>query len=138
MERDLVNKKYEDMYDPFFEALFGGDYYSKKNHNLMATDITEDENEYTIKINLPEVEKKDIKLSLEKGSLTIDVDFNSKEENNKKFILRERYYSKISRSYYLGDNVKPEHLEAKLENGVLTINVKKVKEENKASLIEIK
>ena len=41
-------------------------------------------------------------------------------------LKKERYYGKYERSYYIGDNIKEEDIEAKLENGVLTLDIKKV------------
>ena len=65
---------------------------------------------------------------------------NENEKNsNGKYIRRERYYGSTSRSFYVGDNVTEKDIEAKLENGVLTLNVKKQEEKKpEKRYIEIK
>ena len=59
-----------------------------------------------------------------------------KEENNEegqkkeavKYIRRERYYGKCQRSFFVGKNVTEEDINAKFENGILTMYVPKSKE----------
>ena len=76
-----------------------------------------------------DVKTEDIKAEVNEGYLTVNVE--SKNEVNEKdeksnFIRRERFYGKASRSFYVGDDVKTEDIKAKLENGVLTLNIPKV------------
>ena len=87
--------------DPFFD-----DFFEKENrgYSLMKTDITDEGDHYLMKIDLPEVKKDDIKISLKDGSLTISAEYNN--ENNQKdkhgkYICRERHYGTYSRSYYV-------------------------------------
>ena len=78
--------------------------------------------------------------SLDDGYLTVNAVFkNDNDEKEGKFIRRERSYGSFSRSYFVGDNVKEEDVKAKLDNGVLTLCIKKVdeKEEPKAKYIAI-
>lgn len=125
--------------DPFFD-----DFFEKENrgYSLMKTDITDEGDHYLMKIDLPEVKKDDIKISLKDGSLTISAEYNN--ENNQKdkhgkYICRERHYGTYSRSYYVGDNVKFEDIKAKLDNGVLTLTIakKEAKEDKEDKYIAI-
>ena len=125
--------------DPFFD-----DFFEKENrgYSLMKTDITDEGDHYLMKIDLPEVKKDDIKISLKDGSLTISAEYNN--ENNQKdkhgkYICRERHYGTYSRSYYVGDNVKFEDIKAKLDNGVLTLTIakKEAKEDKEDEYIAI-
>lgn len=125
--------------DPFFD-----DFFEKENrgYSLMKTDITDEGDHYLMKIDLPEVRKDDIKISLKDGSLTISAEYNN--ENNQKdkhgkYICRERHYGTYSRSYYVGDNVKFEDIKAKLDNGVLTLTIakKEAKEDKEDEYIAI-
>ena len=107
--------------DPLFDELFFG---NKNKHEVMKTDI----NHYLMKIDLPEVKKENIKLSLEDGYLIVSAkfDYNNEDKEKNNYIRRERHYGNCSRSYYLGEDVTEEDIKAKLQDGVLTLNVKKV------------
>ena len=64
---------------------------------------------------------------------------NKEDEDDDSYIYRERSYGEFSRSYYVGDTVKLEDVTAKLDNGVLTVNIKKrsEKEIEKEHLVQI-
>ena len=49
---------------------------------------------------------------------------------NDKYIRRERYAGSMSRSFYVGENMKEEDIHAKYENGILTLDVPKRTEES--------
>ena len=111
--------------DPLFDELFFG---NKNKHEVMKTDIKDEGDHYLMKIDLPEVKKENIKLSLEDGYLIVSAkfDYNNEDKENNNYIRRERHYGNCSRSYYLGEDVTEEDIKAKLQDGVLTLNVKKV------------
>ena len=114
-----------ELFDPFFNDFFGLDRNVKYNE-VMKTDIIDHDDAYEMKIDMPDINKEDINLSLDDGYLTIEAKVNKEENTNDKYIRKERYYGKYERSYYVGDAVKEEDIDAKLENGVLTLNIKKV------------
>lgn len=91
--------------------------------STMRADVVEEEKDYCINVNMPGFKKEDISISLENGYLTISGE--RKEEEKKNFIRRERYYGKVSRSFYVGDNYTEEDITAKFENGVLSISMPK-------------
>ena len=111
--------------DPLFDELF---FCNKNKHEVMKTDIKDEEDHYLMKIDLPEVKKENIKLSLEDGYLIVSAkfDYNNEDKEKNNYIRRERHYGNCSRSYYLGEDVTEEDIKAKLQDGVLTLNVKKV------------
>ncbi len=111
--------------DPLFDELFFG---NKNKHEVMKTDIKDEGDHYLMKIDLPEVKKENIKLSLEDGYLIVSTkfDYNNEDKEKNNYIRRERHYGNCSRSYYLGEDVTEEDIKAKLQDGVLTLNVKKV------------
>ncbi len=111
--------------DPLFDELFFG---NKNKHEVMKTDIKDEGDHYLMKIDLPEVKKENIKLSLEDGYLIVSTkfDYNNEDKEKNNYIRRERHYGNCSRSYYLGDDITEEDIKAKLQDGVLTLNVKKV------------
>jgi HSP20 family protein len=127
-----VNKNY--YFNPL-EELFGIPFEGESHkNNLMRTDIEENDNSVLMSIELPDVKKEDIKVSLNGGYLNIEAvrknNTNEKDKNGK-VIHKERYFGSLSRSYYVGDEVKDEDITAKLDNGVLMLDIKKPVEETK-------
>ena len=118
-------KNYVNDLSPLFDSLFFND---KCNSKQLKTDIIENEDSYIFMINVPGFNKENIKISLENGRLTVTASKEEKEDNNY-YILKERNNGTFSRSYFVGDDIKIEHISAKLENGVLYLTVQKVKEE---------
>ena len=128
MRNNVVNynkQNYFDLFDPFFNDFFGLERNAKYNE-VMKTDIIDHDDSYEMKIELPEIKKEDIKMSLDNGYLTIEAKVENNTDENDKYIRKERYYGEFKRSYYVGDTVNEEDIEAKLQDGVLTLNIKKV------------
>lgn len=109
---------FSDPFDSFFRPL-----WKDERIYAMKTDITESEKEYTLEIDLPGFDKKDIKLDYENGYITVNASRSEKDEDKKSYIRRERNVS-ASRSYYIGE-VDESKVSAKFEGGVLTIVVPK-------------
>ena len=127
----LVPRKDFDVFDDFFDDPFFRNEKRPTVHPLMKTDIKETDNSYIINMDLPGFDKKDIQIDVENGYLNINAksDTSNNEEENGKFIRRERYYGECSRSFYIGEDVKEEEIKASFKNGILTLNVPKVIEE---------
>ena len=120
-------RNYLNSINPFIDSLF---FDVKDDARMMRTDIIERENEYVMNIEVPAVEKKDIKVSLNDSKLTISVNRVEAEEEGS-YLLKERRYGTYSRTYYVGEDVKFKNISAKLDNGVLTLTSQKAKEEEK-------
>jgi HSP20 family protein len=89
-------------------------------------DISEDNNEYLIKAELPDVKKEDVKITMEDGMLTIAGDRKfEKEENGKKYHRVERAYGSFGRSFSLPDDASPAKVTADFKNGVLKVHLAK-------------
>lgn len=132
-------REVSNFYHPIW-SLFN-DYFSDGDAtDVMKTDILENESGYELDIEVPGVDKKDIRLVLDKGYLSVSAKSKKKEVQGRGKSLRtERYFGSFSRSFYVGNQVKKEDIGAACENGILTITIKKpveVKQEEK--LIEIK
>ena len=101
-------------------------------------DITEDEKEYLIKAQLPEVKKDDVKVSVQDGILTIAGERKSeKEEKNKKFHRVEWAYGSFSRSFTLPEDADADKVAGDFKDGVLKVHVPK-SEKAKPKKIEVK
>ena len=128
-----------DIFDDFFDEGF----FPKKERNLMKTDIREKKDKYIIDIDLPGFEKENISLSLDNGYLNISAK-TEKEENNEdeeRFVRQERFYGECSRSFYVGEDITEEDINAKFNNGILKIEIPKKEKQEKlpeSKQIEIK
>ncbi len=101
-------------------------------------DITEDDKEYLIKAELPDVKKEDVKVTVENGVLTISGERKfEKEEKKKRYHRVERAYGTFVRSFTLPDDADANNVNAEFKNGVLTVHVGK-SESAKPKQIEVK
>lgn len=109
--------------------------YGKHAKNMMKTDVRETDDSYEVDIDLPGFKKDEVKIQLADGYLTIEaakgLDKDEKDKNSGKYIRRERYAGSMSRSFYVGEDVKQEEIHAKYDNGILKLSVPK-KEAKKA------
>ena len=103
-----------------------------------TVDITEDEKNYIIKAELPDVKKEDVHVRVENGVLTITGERKAeKEEKNKKYHRVERSYGSFARSFTLPENVEAEKVSAAYKDGLLTVTVAK-SEKAQPKQIEVK
>jgi HSP20 family protein len=91
-----------------------------------ATDISEDANTIQITMELAGVSPEDVRISLENNVLSIHGEKRQEaEENNERVHRIERTYGMFERTFVLPNSVDPERIEARHENGVLTVSIPK-------------
>jgi HSP20 family protein len=101
-------------------------------------DISEDENQYLIKAELPEVRKEDMKVTAEAGTLTIMGERKFENgEPGKKYHRVERAYGTFGRSFALPDDASPAKVSAEFKDGVLTVHLLK-DEKAKSQQVDVK
>lgn len=123
-----------DLFDDFFHD---DDFFTRKQPNLMKTDIKETKDKYIIEVDLPGCEKENIDLSLNNGYLEISAKTIREEKNDEeRYVRQERYYGECSRSFFVGDELTKEDIGAEFKNGILKIEVPK--KEAKAETTESK
>jgi HSP20 family protein len=118
--------RYFDMMDDFFN--FGN---SLAHHSMQAgtfkMDVQDNKDAFVVEAELPGVDKDDINLEFNDDQLTIAVNHSEEKDDSqpeKNYVHRERRQVSMSRSVYLHD-VNPDGITAKLDAGVLTVNVPK-------------
>ena len=135
----------EDLFDnfmkdfPFFddnaESNVEKKLYGRRGKNLMKTDIRETDTGYELEMDLPGFRKDEIRASLRDGYLTISaakgLDKDEQEKTSGRYIRQERYSGAMSRTFYVGEDVKQEDIKAKFENGILSLSVPKPVEQKK-------
>jgi HSP20 family protein len=103
-----------------------------------AVDVYEDENSFVIKLDLPEVNRDDVKVSLNENTLSISGDRRFENEQKRENYHRvERSYGQFFRSFTLPPNVDTTAIDAKFKDGVLKLTLPK-REEAKPKQIEVK
>ena len=101
-------------------------------------DIVEDDNEYLIKAELPEVKKEDVKVTVQDDVLTISGQRQyEKEEKGKKYHRVERAYGSFTRSFTLPEDADGEKVAAEFKDGVLKVRLPK-SEKARPKSIEVK
>ena len=101
-------------------------------------DISEDDKEYLIKAELPEVKKEDVKVTAEEGTLTITGERKfEKEEKGKRYHRVERSYGSFERNFSLPDDASPAKVSAEFKDGLLTVHLTKT-EKTKPQQVEVK
>ena len=125
----------ENLFDDFFSDPFEmmapqgrNPLYGKHAKNLMKTDVRETENSYELDIDLPGFKKEDVNVELKDGYLTIQASKSlDKDEQDKhgRYIRQERSSGSSSRSFYIGEGIKPEDVKGKFENGILQLSIPK-------------
>lgn len=118
------------VFDDFFDDSFK-DFArvpARPTNELMRTDVKEKEDGFEVSISLPGVKKEDITAEINDGYLTISATTStSKDEKNDdgKYIRRERFYGSAKRSFYVGEDITEEDIQAKYVDGILTLDIPK-------------
>lgn len=109
------------------------DFFSNKDFDFPskmtpAVDVSEKEDRYIVKADLPGMKQEEIKVNLEDNVLTISGERKEEKEEKdekKRYHYYERSYGSFARSFTLPNTVKTEEIKAKYEKGVLHIEIPK-------------
>jgi len=128
-----------------FNDLFDNDWMIKANCTAPAINVIESDKDYRVEVAAPGMTKNDFNIKIDENNNLV-VSMEKKEEKNEdkkdgRYLRREFSYSKFQQTMVLPDNVEKDKIEAKVENGVLSISIpKRTEEEAKMAekVIEIK
>lgn len=126
-------REMEDFVDRYNRALGSGQESGqdvmKKGDWSPRVDIMETEDEFTIKAEIPEVNKEDVKVTVENGILMLHGERKQeKEEKGKTFHRIERHYGAFNRSFTLPETVDQDSIKANFKDGMLSIRLQKSKQ----------
>lgn len=123
------------LFDDFFNRVYE-DETTDDNHRAMAMDIVELEKEFEISANLPGFKKEDIKISVHDNQLMIEANSRYNKEEQKGTVYRcERYSGSYRRSLLLPENADIAKIAAKMEDGVLKLNIPKKEPSPKQEIV---
>lgn len=137
-KNDLMNTGFDD-FNSMLDDFFGDAWPARRSlqSDTFKVDVQEEDKEYIVQAELPGVKKEEVNLSLEDGRLRIAVQRDEeKEEKNKNYIHKERRYSSMERNIFLKE-ADSEGISAKLEDGVLKIQIPKSEHIDTSKKIEI-
>ena len=131
------------------DDFFGNEWVDKTSSTAPAVNVIETDKEYKVEIAAPGLTRDDFKIDInEDNELTVSMEkkVEKNEESEKEgkkhtYLRREFSYSSFRQRMILPDNVNVDNIDAKMENGVLTIDIpKKTEEEKRKNMrqIEIK
>ena len=116
-----------------FNDLFDVDLMPKANFTAPAINVKENDKSYTVELAAPGMKKEDFNVHInDEGNLMIKMESkNEKKDEDKttRYLRREFSYTKFEQTLILPDDVKREEITAKVDNGVLTVELPKVVEE---------
>jgi HSP20 family protein len=93
-----------------------------------TADISETENEYLIRAELPAVKKEDVRITIDRGMITIAGERKDKQETKgEKFHRIESFQGSFVRTFTLPDNLDEQAISAESRDGVLTVHLPKAK-----------
>ncbi len=117
--------------DSLFDNFFGDMFLPSqqvRTASAMNTDIRELPDSFLIDMELPGFKKEDVKAELKDGYMTITASrTENKDEKDAKgrYVRKERYSGSYSRSFYVGEAVTEQDIQAKFTDGILTVTVPK-------------
>lgn len=96
------------------------------DNDVIRLDVTETDQAYLVKAEMPGVKREDIKVSIHGDQVTISAETNADEERTEgNIVCRERYHGKQFRSFTLPQYVDEENAHATCHDGVLELNLPK-------------
>lgn len=127
-----------------FNDFFDTDFMGRANATAPAINVKESDGEYTVELAAPGLKKEDFNVNIDRdGNLHIHMESKAehKDEDKKSHYLRREFsYSKYEQTLLLPDDVDKDRIEAKVNDGVLTVNLSKVEKlpEKTMKQIEVK
>lgn len=116
-----------DQMDNIFASMMGS--VSDTGLRRPAVDVREAEDKYIMEVELPGIAESDVDVTLDDGRLKIETILNKEsEEQEEKYLLKERRNAAYSRSFGLPRDVDREKIVANFSNGLLTLELYKAEE----------
>ena len=139
------SRKSQNWLPGIFNDFFGNEWMQKNNSMSPAINIVETDNAYKLEVAAPGMTKEDFSVRIENDNeliISLEKKQEQKEEDKQgRYLRREFSFTQFRRVMILPDNIDKEKIEAKVENGVLNVNIPKkehIEEEKATKKIEIK
>ena len=126
-------RRYEQNWLPeIFNDFFANDWMNRTSATAPAINVIENDNDYKVEVAAPGMTKEDFNLKVTDDNylvLTMEKKNETKDEDNKKrkYLRREFSYRKLEQSLALPEDVNKDEIKASVNDGVLTIDIPKIK-----------
>ena len=136
------NQNYNQNWLPsLFNDFMNDDWFTTRTAaSVPALNVIENEKNYELEFAVPGLKKEELNLQVDAdGVMSISMvhkNEENKEDKKRNYIRREFSYQEFNQSYILPDNADREKISAKVENGVLTIDVPKLPAEKQAQAVQ--
>lgn len=121
------SRSLERLFDDGLGSFFGDGRELASQLRSPALDVSETEQGYTVKLDMPGVPKEAVKISIDGRRITVDAETRKEEEkkDGERLLYRERSSARFSRSFSLPEEVSQSDSSAKMDHGVLTLSLAK-------------
>ena len=129
----ILQKSFDNLFPEYI-------FHQELNGMAMPVDVKEYEDKYTVKVELPGINKEDINIDLNKSYVKIEANKETEEEDKKhKYHKSEFRYGNYSRTLYFPYEIDTNKAQADLKKGILCLNLPKLEnDDKKTSKLEIK
>ena len=126
------------VFNRFFNDFDPGSFPGEERAYVPAFDISENDNEYVVKAELPGIDAKGLDIQFTNGLLTVKGEKKQEEEDKgKDYHCVERRYGSFQRSFRIPDHIHTDKIDASYKDGILTLTLPK-DESSKTKKIEVK
>ena len=134
-------RRYEQNWLPeIFNDFFANDWMTRTNSTAPAINVIEDDKDYKVEVAAPGMNKEDFKVNVTDDNylvLIMEKKNESKDEDKKrKYLRREFSYHKFEQSLALPENANKDEIKATVNDGILTIDIPKIKTTEKQPAIK--
>lgn len=113
-----------------FNDFFNTDFMPKASATAPAINVIESDKDYTVELAAPGMKKEDFKVNInDDGNLVIKMEQKkeqNEEDKSRHYLRREFSYGKFEQTLLLPDDVEKDQIAARVEHGVLTIDLPKI------------
>jgi HSP20 family protein len=126
----LINRPYriDDFFPDFFRRLAQPAQLTGDIPGEIKVDVTERDNEYQVRAEVPGARKEDIRVSVDGNFVSISAEVRQEKEEKSKagrVLMRETSYGSVARGFSLASEIDDKNVVAKLEDGVLKLTLPK-------------
>lgn len=125
-QNNVARREGYSFFSPLLNLFDIPDFFDSEEVDVLRTDVKDAGDKYALEMEVPGIDKKDVKIAVKNGYLVVSAKFSRKEDDpSKKYIHFERESGSYTRSFYVGNHLTTKDITAKIENGMLYIDVPK-------------
>ena len=125
---NLSKDFFNDTFDHMFQDMFRSPFERMGQVSCMSTDIQDLGDSYQMDMELPGYGKEDVKADLKDGYLTVTATRDEKKDETDakgNYLRRERFSGTCKRSFYVGEGITQDDIQAGFDNGILRLSIPK-------------